>query len=252
MSNRAASAVEGAQGERGAKPQSYHYYDILMSAFVCVLLCSNLIGPAKTCELEIPFVGPLTFGAGNLFFPISYIFGDVLTEVYGYAKARKVIWVGFGAMLFATVMSAVILHMPAAASEPYNEKLQPALELVFGGAWRIALGSILAFWAGDFANSYVLAKMKVLTRGRMLWTRTIGSTIVGQFVDSIVFYPIAFGGVWSGETIVKVIAFNWLFKVSVEACFTPVTYWVVGFLKRAERVDWYDTDTDFSPFHLDE
>src|SRR5690606_22828100 len=146
---------------------------MMMAGFVTVLLCSNLIGPGKTCVI----LG-ITFGAGNLFFPISYIFGDVLTEVYGYARARKVIWAGFGAMVFATVMSFVVINMPPDPNEPFNEVLQPSLEIVFGNTWRIVLGSMLAFWAGDFVNSYVLARMKVLTEGRHLWTRTIGSTMV--------------------------------------------------------------------------
>ena len=227
----------------------YKYYDLVMAAFVAVLLCSNLIGPAKTCQIEL-FGTWLVFGAGNLFFPISYIFGDVLTEVYGYARTRKVIWAGFGAMLFATLMTQVVLRMPLAESESFNRVLQPALETVFGSTWRIVVGSILAFWAGDFVNGFVLAKMKLLTRGRWLWTRTIGSTLAGQAVDSLIFYPLAFYGVWETKTLVSVVAFNWLFKISVEVVFTPLTYLVVNFLKRAEREDFYDVDTDFTPFSL--
>src|SRR5215831_11130383 len=174
----------------------YRFYDFCMVGFVTVLLCSNLIGPGKTC-----MVLGVTFGAGNLFFPISYIFGDVLTEVYGYARARKVIWAGFGAMIFATIMSQIVIRMPPADSEPYNKIIQPAIEQVFGNTWRIVVGSILAFWAGDFVNSYVLAKMKVWTQGRFLWTRTIGSTVAGQLVDSMIFYPLAFLGVWAGSTL---------------------------------------------------
>jgi uncharacterized integral membrane protein (TIGR00697 family) len=144
----------------------------------------------------------------------------------------------------------VILRMPASASEPFNAQLQPALEVVFGGTWRIALASLVAYWIGDFANSFVMAKMKLLTRGRMLWTRTIGSTLVGQGVDSLTFYPIAFIGIWEGQTILKVIAFNWLMKVTVEVVFTPLTYAVVGFLKRHEGVDTFDEGTHFNPFSL--
>ncbi len=232
--------------------RAYKYYDRVMAAFVTVLLCSNLIGPAKTCEIQLPIVGHLVFGAGNLFFPISYIFGDVLTEVYGYARARKVIWTGFGAMVFATVMSQIVIRMPPAASESFNLKLQPAIETVFGNTWRIVVGSILAFWAGDFVNSYVLAKMKIVTAGRFLWMRTIGSTIAGQAVDSLIFYPLAFYGTWETETLAKVVAFNWFMKVSVEAVFTPVTYAVVGFLKRAESEDFYDRETNFTPFSLED
>ncbi len=226
-------------------PRHYKYYDLVMAGFVTVLLCSNLIGPGKVC-----LVWGITFGAGNLFFPISYIFGDVLTEVYGYARARKVIWAGFGAMIFATIMSYFVIQFPVDPGEPFNERMQPALETVFGNTWRIVLGSILGFWAGDFANSFVLAKMKLLTRGRYLWTRTIGSTMVGQLVDSVIFYPIAFLGVWTTGKMIEVILFNFVFKVAVEAVFTPVTYAVVGFLKRAEREDYYDYKTNFTPFSL--
>jgi len=224
---------------------SYQYYDLLMAAFVVVLLCSNLIGPGKVAA-----VAGISFGVGNLFFPISYIFGDVLTEVYGYARARRVIWAGFGGLVFATLMSAVILRMPADPAEPFNATIDPALAVVFGGTGRIVLGSIVAFLVGDFVNSYVLAKMKVWTKGRWLWTRTIGSTIAGQGVDSLLFYPIAFLGVWSPGTMAKVVVFNWLFKVGVEAAMTPITYWVVNVVKRAEHEDVYDDHTDFTPFSL--
>ena len=246
-----APAVPG----RHDRHRHYRYYDLLLGGFVAVLLCSNLIGPGKSCVVALPLALPLVgerlvFGAGNLFFPFSYIFGDVLTEVYGYARARKVIWAGFGAMVFATVMSAVVLRMPANPEEPFNAVIQPALEVVFGNTWRVVLGSIIAFWAGDFVNSFVLARMKILTRGRWLWTRTIGSTLAGQGVDSLLFYPIAFAGIWTTTTMLQVVLFNWGFKVFVEAVMTPVTYIVVGWLKRAEREDFYDVDTDFTPFSL--
>jgi queuosine precursor transporter len=233
-------------------PRTYRYYDLVMAAFVTVLLCSNLIGPAKTCAIELPFLGEFVFGAGNLFFPISYIFGDVLTEVYGYARARKVIWAGFGAMLFATLMSQIVIRMPVAESEAYNKIVQPAIEVVFGNTWRIVVGSILAFWAGDFVNSFVLAKMKVLTAGRFLWMRTIGSTIVGQIVDSLIFYPLAFYGVWETATLAKVVVLNFVIKVSIEVFATPLTYAVVGFLKKAEGEDFYDRRTNFTPFSLED
>lgn len=216
-----------------------------MAAFVAVLLCSNLIGPAKVCE-----VGGVSFGAGNLFFPLSYLFGDILTEVYGYARTRKVIWAGFSAMLFATVMAQIVIAMPP-ADTAFNKQLQPALEVALGGTWRIALASIIAFWAGEFANSFVLAKMKILTGGKHLWARTIGSTVVGQSVDSLLFYPIAFWGVWSDDTpMLAVMAANLAVKVGWEAASTPLTYFVVGYLKRAEREDFYDTETNFTPFSL--
>src|SRR5262245_20766543 len=233
-----------------AAARSYRLYPLFLAAFVTVLLCSNLIGPAKVCRIELPLVGGLAFGAGNVFFPLSYIFGDVLTEVYGYARARRVIWSGFAAMLFATVMSWAIIHLPSDPATSFNAQVQPALETLFGGTWRIAVGSILAFWAGDFANSFVLAKMKILTRGRWLWTRTIGSTVVGQGVDSLIFYPLAFAGIWEGDTLLRVVFFNWFFKVSVEAVFTPITYWVIGTVKRVEGEDYYDRATDFTPFSL--
>jgi len=235
----------------------YRYYDMLMAGFVAVLLCSNLIGPAKVCAIELPFALPLLgslliFGAGNIFFPISYIFGDILTEVYGYARARKVIWAGFGAMIFATLMAQVIIHLPPSPTEAYNTDLQPALELVFGSTWRIVIASIMAFWIGDFVNAYVMARMKLLTAGRHLWMRTIGSTILGQGVDSLVFYPIAFYGIWNSDTLLTVLAFNFAFKVGIEVLMTPLTYLAVGALKRAENEDYYDRDTDFTPFSLED
>lgn len=227
----------------------YKYYDLVMAAFVVVLLCSNMIGPGKVCQVSL-LGWAITFGAGNIFFPISYIFGDVLTEVYGYARSRKVIWAGFGAMIFYVIMSTVVINLPTKADEPYNKIIQPALETCFGNGWRIVVASMLAFWIGDFANSYVLAKMKLLTRGRFLWTRTIGSTIVGQGVDSLVFYPLAFGGLWTTESLIATVAFNWFFKVMIEVVMTPATYAIVGFLKRAEGEDYYDTQTNFTPFSL--
>ncbi len=230
-----------------ANPRHYRYYGFCMVGFVTVLLCSNLIGPGKAVELGI--LG-ITFGAGNLFFPISYIFGDVLTEVYGYARARKVIWAGFGAMLFATLMSQFVIHVPPDPNEPFNKVIQPALEVVFGNTWRIVLGSILAFWVGDFVNSYLMARMKVWTQGRYLWSRTIGSTMAGQLVDSAIFYPIAFFGIWKNDTLLSVAAINWGVKIAVEVLFTPLTYLVVGWLKRVEHEDYFDEHTRFTPFSL--
>jgi uncharacterized integral membrane protein (TIGR00697 family) len=229
---------------------AFRYYDLLVGGMVAVLLCSNLIGPAKVCTVTLPILGALTFGAGNLFFPVSYLFDDVLTEVYGYARARRAIWAGFGGLAFASLMTFVILRMPPSPEEPFNKELQPALEVVFGASWRIMLASMIAYWIGDFANSWVMAKMKLWTRGRWLWTRTIGSTIVGEGLDSLTFYPIAFAGIWSGQTMLKVIAFNWTMKVLVEAALTPVTYAIIGFLKRREGVDVYDEHTHFTPFSL--
>lgn len=229
---------------------TYKYYDFCVAGLVAVLLCSNLIGPGKVCEINLPLFGVLVFGAGNLFFPVSYILGDVLTEVYGYARARRAIWAGFGAMIFATFMSAIVVGMPASGAEPWNATLQPALEIVFGNTARIIVASIIGYWAGDFVNSFVLAKMKVWTQGKHLWTRTIGSTICGQGVDSLLFYPIAFYGIWTNQALLAVIAFNFVMKVSVEVLFTPLTYFVVNRLKRAEGVDTFDSHTRFTPFSL--
>jgi uncharacterized integral membrane protein (TIGR00697 family) len=235
--------------EHPVRSRHYRFFDLLMAGFVTVLLCSNMIGPGKSCAVDL-FGHNLVFGAGNIFFPISYVFGDILTEVYGYARARKVIWAGFAAMIFATAMSWVVIHLPQNPAEPYNKIIQPGLETVFGNTPQIVVASMIAFWAGDFVNSLVMAKMKLATRGKWLWTRTIGSTAVGQGVDSLLFYPIAFGAVWSTETMVQVVAFNWLFKLSVEVVMTPLTYAIVGFLKRAENEDFFDTDTQFTPFSL--
>jgi uncharacterized integral membrane protein (TIGR00697 family) len=220
-----------------------------MAAFVTVLLCSNMIGPGKSCAVSI-FGSVLVFGAGNVFFPISYIFGDVLTEVYGYARSRRVIWAGFSALIFSALMGQVVIGLPPNPDEPFNRLMQPALETCFGSGPRIVLASMTAFWAGDFVNSFVLAKMKIWTRGRHLWTRTIGSTVAGQAVDSAIFYPMAFAGLWTRGTVVHVILFNWAFKVMVEVVLTPVTYAIVRGLKRAEGEDWFDTDTNFTPFSL--
>jgi queuosine precursor transporter len=230
--------------------RSFRYYDFLVAGMVAVLLCSNLIGPAKVAMVTLPILGAVSFGAGNLFFPISYIFADVLTEVYGYARARRAIWAGFAALLFASGMSWFILNVPASPHEPFNALYQPALETAFGTTFRIVCASILAYWVGDFVNSYLLAKMKLWTNGRHLWMRTIGSTIGGQSVDSLIFYPLAFYGIWTGEALVAVVIFNFFFKVMVEVVFTPVTYFVVNRLKRAEGVDTYDTHTNFTPFSL--
>ncbi|HEX6995963.1 MAG TPA: queuosine precursor transporter [Gammaproteobacteria bacterium] len=238
-------------GSSGRTARRYRYYDLLVAGFVAILLCSNLIGPAKVAELVVPLVGTtLVFGAGNLFFPVSYVFGDVLTEVYGYARVRRAIWAGTAAMIFATAMAAAVLALPPSPSEPFNAVLEPALETVFGNTWRVVAASVLGFWAGDFVNAYVMAKMKVKTRGRWLFARTIGSTIAGQGVDTLIFFPVAFGGIWTLDTLAAVVAFSWFFKVMVEVVMTPVTYLVVGALKRAEGEDYFDTETDFTPFSL--
>lgn len=225
----------------------YRYYDLVMVAFVTVLLCSNLIGAAKAAQVTLPVIGPVTFGAGVLFFPVSYIFGDVLTEVYGYGRDRRVVWAGFAALAFATFMAFVVLRMPVA---PFMHDYQKSLEDVFGNTWRIALGSLIAFCCGSFANSYTLAKMKLWTGGRWLWTRTIGSTLAGELVDSSLFYVIAFYGIWPLEKVIQVAIAQYVLKTGWDVVMTPVTYKVVAFLKRAENEDWYDRDTNFTPFRL--
>ena len=229
--------------------KSYRYYDFVMVAFVAVLLCSNFIGAAKQAVVDLPLLGPTPFGAGVLFFPISYIFGDILTEVYGYGRDRRVVWAGFGALAFASFMAWVVVSLPPGPSE-YMKTYQPALETVFGNAWRIALGSMIAFWCGSFVNSYVLAKMKIWTKGKWLWTRTIGSTLVGEFVDSALFYFIAFYAIWETSDILKVALAQYVLKTGWEVVMTPVTYRVVGFLKRVEEEDYYDRNTDFTPFRV--
>jgi len=246
-------------GQAGAR-RHFRYFDYVMTAFVVILLLSNLIGAAK-----LSTVAGVTFGAGILFFPVSYVLGDVMTEVYGYANARRCVWAGFFALIFMAFMSYVVVAMPPASDwgcaqsgDPLFAPLvsstdagticQSTYVSVFGSTWRIVLASLLAFWAGEFVNSFVLARMKVWTGGRHLWTRTIGSTVFGQAVDSMIFYPVAFLGVWSTHSVLLVMVTNWAMKVAWEALLTPATYAVVGFLKRREGVDVYDENIDFSPF----
>jgi queuosine precursor transporter len=246
-------------GTTGAR-HHFRFFDYMMAAFVAILLLSNLIGAAKIAIFQ-----GFTFGAGILFFPISYILGDVLTEVYGYAHARRCVWVGFFALIFMAFMSYVVVAMPpftgwqcASSGNPIfadaikthtaGEICQTTYDAVFGSTWRIVLASITAFWAGEFVNSFVMAKMKIWTGGGKLWTRTIGSTLFGQAVDSLIFYPIAFLGIWQTQDVLKILATNWALKVVWEVVLTPVTYAVVGYLKSKEGVDIFDTDTAFSPF----
>ena len=228
--------------------RSYRYYDLVMAAFVTILICSNLIGPAKIAQLDLPVLGVVTFGAGVLFFPISYVFGDVLTEVYGYDRARKVIWAGFAGLAFASVMATVVVALPPA---PFWNN-QAAYEVAFGSTWRIVAASMFAYFCGEFVNSFVLAKMKVLTKGRWLWTRTIGSTIFGEAVDSALFYPLAFygTGIIPDDKLPMVMLAQFVTKVGVEVLFTPLTYRIVNALKRAENEDYYDRKTNFNPFSL--
>jgi uncharacterized integral membrane protein (TIGR00697 family) len=228
----------------GSGGKVYRYYDLIMAAFVTILICSNFISAPKRVT-----IAGFTFGAGVLFFPVSYLFGDVLTEVYGYARSRKVVWAGFGALAFASFMSWVVLALPPAP----GWSNQVAWETVFGGTPRIVLASMLGFFAGEFANSYTLARLKIATRGRFLWVRTIGSTIVGEAVDSLLFYPIAFLGRpgWSPGDVLQILASNYALKVGWEVVMTPLTYRIVSFLKRVEHEDYYDYGTDFTPFSLE-
>ena len=224
----------------------FRYYDFVMAAFVAILLLSNVIGAGKVAVVTLPVVGPWPFGAGILFFPVSYVIGDILTEVYGYARARRVIWAGFAATVFMAFMAWIVVALPPAPSWTN----QAAYETVFGQVPRIVFASVCAFWAGEFVNSYVLARMKIWTEGRYLWTRTIGSTVFGQAVDSAIFYPLAFLGAvgWTTHLVVVVLFTQWALKVGWEVLLTPVTYAVVGWLKRVEGVDVFDRGTNFSPF----
>jgi len=227
----------------------FRYFDFVMVAFVVVLLLSNVIGAEKRSFLDLPGIGPWPFGAGILFFPISYVIDDVLTEVYGFARARRAIWAGFAALLFMALMEWTVVHLPVAQGWTG----QPAYERVFGSGWRIILASMTAFFVGDFLNSVVLAKMKIWTDGKYLWTRTIGSTVVGEGADSLIFYPLAFYGMadWPIDVLGAVMLSQFVLKVGWEAILTPVIYAIVGWLKRHEGVDVYDVGTDFTPFTTD-
>jgi hypothetical protein len=225
-----------------ATPKRFKYYDLIMAAFVTILLCSNIIGAEKVVN-----VWGFSFGAGILFFPISYFFNDILTEVYGYARSRKVVWAGFAALGFASFMAWVVVTLPPAAGWVHQE----AYVIVFGQTPRIVVASLLAFFSGEFVNSYVLAKMKIFTTGKFLWIRTIGSTVAGEAMDSIIFYPIAFYGFWPNDLLITVMLTNYVLKVSWEVVATPLTYKVVGFLKRKEHEDYYDRNTNFTPFSIE-
>ncbi|WP_374410918.1 queuosine precursor transporter [Novosphingobium colocasiae] len=279
-SSPAPASLARLDGRSGAR-RHFRLFDYAMVAFVAILLLSNLIGAAKLSWIDVsgavsatPWLpwhwlvndsGKMLFGAGILFFPVSYVLGDVLTEVYGYANARRCVWAGFFALIFMAFMSFVVVAMPSAAEWGCAQSGDPAYAglvrassagavcqstyvSVFGSTWRIVLASLLAFWAGEFVNSFVLARMKVMTEGRFLWMRTIGSTVFGEGVDSLIFYPVAFLGTWETHSVVVVMVTNWALKVTWEVVLTPVTYAVVGFLKRHEGVDVFDDNTDFSPF----
>jgi uncharacterized integral membrane protein (TIGR00697 family) len=227
--------------------RQFRYYDFVMAAYVCVLLCSNLIGPAKETTFHVPVIGSVTFLAGVIFFPISYIFGDILTEVYGYGRDRRVVWAGFAALAFASLMATVVVHLPPSSGSMAS---QAAVEAVFGSTPRIVVASITAFLCGTFVNSYVLAKMKIWTQGRWLWTRIIGSTVCGELVDSVIFYFVAFYGRMPAPHLVAIMFTQYALKSGWEIIAAPLTYRVVAFLKKAENEDFYDIGTNFTPFSL--
>jgi len=266
------------------QPRPFRYFDLVMALFVAVLLISNVASSAKFVDWGVSILGlRLAFDAGTILFPLSYIFGDVLTEVYGYRRSRRVIWMGFACNALMAGTLALVGILPGAEEwrtgifvirggrvkvvTPDLSPSQPIGILIAGGeiggaelayayllgtTGRIVAASLLAYFAGEFSNSFVLAKMKIWTRGRWLWTRTIGSTLVGEGVDTLLFVLIAFAGVWSWELVGATFLTNYLFKVGVEAVMTPATYRIVRFLKRAEQEDYYDYDTDFNPFRLRE
>lgn len=229
---------------RAAEPASSgrqcRYLDLLINIFVVVLLVSNLIAA------KITQVGPLVFSAAQMLFPVTYIFGDVFTEVYGYAASRKAIWIGFLASLLLAVLGLFAVYLPPAPAFHNQE----AFRTIFGIVPRVIAASLVAYWAGEFANSFTLAKLKLVTNGRHLWTRTVGSTIVGQGVDTVLVMVLLFAGSQPPGLIVRLILSGYIFKVVYEVVATPLTYAVVNFLKRAECVDYYDRHTDFSPFHV--
>src|ERR1700734_3942951 len=221
----------------GSHNRQFKYYDFVMAAYVCVLLCSNLIGPAKETTISLPFGASVTFLAGVLFFPISYIFGDILTEVYGYGRDRRVVWAGFAALAFASLMAAVVVHLAPSQASLGN---QAAVETIFGNTPRIVLASIIAFLCGTFVNSFVLAKMKIWPKGRWLWTRIIGSTLCGELVDSMIFSFVAFYGRMELPHLVAIMFTQYALKSGWEIVAVTRTYRVKVDLKRAERSDYYD------------
>ncbi len=231
--------------------KTYRYFDIILGLFVAVLLISNVASSAKIIDMGFSiFKIPMAFDAGTLLFPISYVFGDILTEVYGYQRSRRVIWMGFFSLALAALVFWVISVLPGEVTwQGYAG--DNAYQAILGGmsSGGIALASLTGFWLGEFSNSFVLAKMKILTNGRWLWSRTIGSTIVGELVDTVAFVAVASAfKVFPWSLFLTLTVANYLFKVTVEAVMTPLTYVVVRALKKAEHEDYYDRDTDFNPF----
>lgn len=231
--------------------KSYKYYDAVMAFFITVLLVSNVASSAKIVDLRLSLFGfPLAFDAGTLLFPLSYIFGDILTEVYGFKRSRRVIWMGFFALALSAAVFWLVSVLPGEAT--WQEYAGDAAYLaILGGmsSGGIVLGSLAGYWTGEFSNAVVLARMKVWTEGRHLWMRTIGSTLVGQMVDTTAFVLVATVlGVFPWELFATLVVTNYILKVGIEALMTPVTYWVVNFLKKAENEDVFDRETNFRPF----
>ncbi len=221
--------------------KNHRYLDLITALFVVVLIVSN------TASTKVVLLGPFTFDGGTLLFPLAYIFGDVLTEVYGYKKSRRVIWTGFFLLLLSTLTFGLVNSLPAPADE-FSQKAAEAFSTILGLVPRIVLASLVAYFVGEFVNSYILAKLKVATNGRWLALRTIGSTLVGQGLDTAIFLLIAFYGVWDNSLLWTVFVSNYIFKVGIEVLFTPLTYTAVSFLKRTEQEDYYDRNTNFNPF----
>ncbi len=218
----------------------YKYLDVLITVFVVILLVSNLVAQ-KIC-----MIGPFAVSGAVLLFPITYIFGDVFTEVYGFSASRRAIWLGCFGTALLYLMGVVVIALPGAPGWENQE----AFAVVFGFLPRIQIASLIAFWAGDFANSYTMARMKLWTEGRMLWTRTVGSTVVGQGVDTALVITLTFAGKYPMLTLVNMIFTGYLLKVGYEVVATPVTYWVIGRLKASEHADAFDRGVDFNPFHF--
>lgn len=222
--------------------KNFKYLDIITVFFVVVLLVSNI------ASTKIAKIGLFTLDGGTILFPLAYIFDDVLTEVYGYGRSRKIIWLGFGSALLMALVFGIVGALPSAA----GWENQDAYMKILGQTPRIVIASLIAYLCGEFLNSYVLAKMKIMTKGKWLWMRTIGSTLIGELFDSAIFVIVAFAGVFERELIIQLITFNYIFKTSVEILFTPLTYWIVNFLKRREHEDYYDQKTNFNPFAVSE
>jgi len=246
-------SLERRPGEIGNRRSPYRFFDLIMAVFVTVLVVSNIASSAKVVDWGFSILGVrMAFDAGTILFPVSYIFGDILTEVYGYKRSRRVIWTGFFCLALSALVFWVISLLPGEATwEGYAGGA--AYRAILGGmsSGGIVLASLAGYWAGEFSNSFILAKMKILTRGRWLWTRTIGSTIVGELIDSLVFVAIAsLFKVFPWSLFLTLALTNYLFKTSVEAIMTPVTYYIVGVLKRFEKEDYYDYTTNFNPFEV--